>query len=160
MRDTSLVFPVNDRGEILLGHKRRGMGFGKWNGFGGKIEKGENMRECAARELFEESGLIADPKDFQLVADIYFDCPSNPEWSHGGEVYFVTKWQGNPHVSDEMEPKWFSLENLPYDEMWQADCHWIPLILSGKIIRGRITFAADGDTVTDYHFEEAILNDK
>ena len=38
MRDTSLVFPVAPDGRILLGRKRRGMGYGKWNGFGGKIE--------------------------------------------------------------------------------------------------------------------------
>ena len=72
MRDTSLVYPVRKDGRVLLGHKRRGMGAGKWNGFGGKREDGETMRECAARELFEESGLIADPKDFEAVGDLYF----------------------------------------------------------------------------------------
>ena len=41
MRDTSLVYPVGQDGRILLGRKKRGMGFGKWNGFGGKIEAGE-----------------------------------------------------------------------------------------------------------------------
>ena len=55
MRDTSLVYPIRKDGRILLGHKRRGMGAGKWNGFGGKREDGETMRECAARELFEEA---------------------------------------------------------------------------------------------------------
>src|SRR5690606_5287997 len=30
---------------------------GKWNGLGGKCEKDESYRECAARELFEESTL-------------------------------------------------------------------------------------------------------
>ena len=62
MRDTSLVFPVASDGRILLGRKRRGMGYGKWNGFGGKIEAGETMRECAARELFEECGLTVRPE--------------------------------------------------------------------------------------------------
>lgn len=75
MRDTSLVYPVRKDGRILLGHKRRGMGAGKWNGFGGKREDGETMRECAARELFEESGLIADPKAFEAAGDLYFHQP-------------------------------------------------------------------------------------
>ena len=57
MRDTSLVYPVDSRGRVLLGRKKRGMGFGKWNGFGGKIEKGETMRQCAVREL-RESGVV------------------------------------------------------------------------------------------------------
>ena len=81
MRDTSLVYPVRKDGRILLGHKRRGMGAGKWNGFGGKREDGETMRECAARELFEESGLIADPKAFEAAGDLYFHQPSDPSWS-------------------------------------------------------------------------------
>lgn len=72
MRDTSLVYPVGQDGRILLGRKKRGMGFGKWNGFGGKIEAGETMRECAARELFEESGLKARPEDLIPVGDLYF----------------------------------------------------------------------------------------
>ena len=76
MRDTSLVYPVRKDGRILLGHKRRGMGAGKWNGFGGKREDGETMRECAARELFEESGLIADPKAFEAAGRFIF--PSAP----------------------------------------------------------------------------------
>ena len=40
MRDSSLVFSVRKDGRILLGHKWRGMGAGKWNGFGGKREDG------------------------------------------------------------------------------------------------------------------------
>ena len=62
MRDTSLVFPLDGQGRILLGRKKRGMGYGKWNGFGGKMEIGESMRECV-RELFEECGLFAEEKD-------------------------------------------------------------------------------------------------
>jgi len=57
MRDTSLVYPVGQDGRILLGRKKRGMGFGKWNGFGGKIEAGETMREkrCASAQPVSSS---------------------------------------------------------------------------------------------------------
>ena len=136
MRDTSLVYPVRKDGRILLGHKRRGMGAGKWNGFGGKREDGETMRECAARELFEESGLIADPKAFKA-----------------GIVYFIYAWTGTVHLSDEMEPKWFLPEEIPFGEMWMADRVWLPMILKGNKIRGTIYFEKDGSTVYDYHFE-------
>lgn len=77
MRDTSLVYPLDGQGRILLGRKRRGMGFGKWNGFGGKLEPGETMRQCAVRELQEECGLTAAPEALELVADLYFDQPSD-----------------------------------------------------------------------------------
>ncbi len=154
MRDTSLVYPVREDGKILLGRKRRGMGYGKWNGFGGKIEEGETMRECVARELFEECGLIVPPSSLEMAGDLYFHQPSDPRWSHAGIVYFAKGWQGTPHLSDEMEPRWFDPSEFPYDEMWMADKVWLPLLLSGKKIRGIIYFAEDGETVYDYDFQE------
>ena len=154
MRDTSLIFPVRQDGSILLGRKKRGMGEGKWNGFGGKIEEGETMRQCGARELFEECGLAALPEDLEMVGDLYFHQPSKPEWSHGGIVYLARRWEGAPSLSDEMEPRWFMPENFPYEEMWMADKVWLPLIFSGRKIRGTIYFAEDGETVYDYDFQE------
>lgn len=44
-------------GDVLLGMKKRGFGVGKWNGFGGKVQEGETIRECARRETQEECGL-------------------------------------------------------------------------------------------------------
>ena len=141
MRDTSLVYPVRKDGRILLGHKRRGMGAGKWNGFGGKREDGETMRECA------------DPKDFEAAGDLYFHQPSDPNWSHAGIVYFIRTWTGTVRLSDEMEPKWFLPEEIPFGEMWMADRIWLPMVLKGNKIRGTIYFEKDGSTVYDCHFE-------
>ena len=44
-------------GGVLLGMKKRGFGVGKWNGFGGKVQEGESIRDCARRETLEECGL-------------------------------------------------------------------------------------------------------
>jgi 8-oxo-dGTP pyrophosphatase MutT (NUDIX family) len=52
-----------DRFEVLLGHKARGFGEGRWNGFGGKFDSGvdASVAASAARELLEEAGIaIAD----------------------------------------------------------------------------------------------------
>lgn len=153
MRDTSLVYPIREDGAILLGRKRRGMGVGKWNGFGGKIEDGETMAACAVRELFEECGLAADVAALSFVADLYFDLPSDPAWSHGGAVYFVHAWTGEAQATDEMEPRWFWPKDLPYDEMWEADRIWLPRLLSGERLRGTVRFAADGEHVTETELE-------
>ena len=58
MRPTTLCFIVNDQQEILLGRKKRGLGAGKANGLGGKREDGETFRQCAVRELFEETSSL------------------------------------------------------------------------------------------------------
>lgn len=89
-----------------------------------------------------------------MAADLYFHQPSDPEWSHGGIVYFARGWEGSPHLSDEMEPRWFRVEDFPYEDMWMADRVWLPMILWGKKIRGTIYFAEDGETVYDYDFRE------
>lgn len=44
----TLVF-VREAGKILLGMKKRGFGQGRWNGFGGKVEKGETILAGAKR---------------------------------------------------------------------------------------------------------------
>jgi len=56
----TLVFVVKG-GEILLGMKKRGFGKGKWNGFGGKVEKNESIPAAAQRGVqrrFEEICLL------------------------------------------------------------------------------------------------------
>jgi 8-oxo-dGTP pyrophosphatase MutT (NUDIX family) len=52
----TLVFVVRD-GKILLINKKTGLGKGKVNGPGGKVEKGESPEDCAVRECQEELGI-------------------------------------------------------------------------------------------------------
>jgi ADP-ribose pyrophosphatase len=40
---------VRKTNSILLGLKKKGFGEGKWNGFGGKVEKDETVTEGAVR---------------------------------------------------------------------------------------------------------------
>ncbi|HAT56868.1 MAG TPA: 8-oxo-dGTP diphosphatase [Veillonellaceae bacterium] len=154
MRDTSLVYPIRSDGKILLGMKKRGMGKGKWNGFGGKIEGQESMEECAVRELYEESGLEGRPCDLIYKARLFFEKPDEPSWNHWGFVYFLHVWKGNETSSEEMSPRWFAVDALPYAKMWKADKVWLPAVLAGAFVHGRITFGSDGDTVTGLTLEE------
>ena len=50
---STLVFIVRDD-QILLIHKKTGLGEGKVNGPGGKLEPGEDWLKCARREVSEE----------------------------------------------------------------------------------------------------------
>jgi len=80
-RHYSLVFVIRENEDggrsLLLGFKKRGFGAGKFNGFGGKQESGENMEECARRELREESGL--EGFDFEQLGYLVFNFQDNPE---------------------------------------------------------------------------------
>jgi 8-oxo-dGTP diphosphatase/2-hydroxy-dATP diphosphatase len=135
--------------KILLGMKKRGFGKGRWNGFGGKIKDGEDIKEAAIRELKEEAGL--DVMEMEKVGLINF------EFVESGELievpfFWVKDWNGNPRESDEMKPEWFHIDEIPYELMWPDDKHWMPLFLEGKKFRGRFTFDKLGN-ISDYHLK-------
>ncbi len=50
---------IHKGSQMLLGLKKRGFGKGLWNGFGGRIKKGEDIEVAALRELKEEVGIEA-----------------------------------------------------------------------------------------------------
>ncbi len=43
-----------------------------------------------------------------------------------GHIFEVQNYSGEIVESEEMEPKWFEIENMPYDKMWKADEFWHP----------------------------------
>lgn len=147
MRPTTLCFIVNDQQEILLGRKKRGLGAGKANGFGGKCEDGETFRQCAVRELFEETSLLAKPEDLEPVAILDFQFPYNEEWTHVNYVYLLRNYEGLPMETEEMEPFWTSFDKIPYDTMWAGDADWIPRVLNGELLKGKLVFGKNNDGI-------------
>jgi 8-oxo-dGTP diphosphatase len=65
----TLLFVIKD-GQILLIHKKRGLGAGKINGPGGRLEPGETPYEAAIRETQEEVGIT--PTDAVQVGELHF----------------------------------------------------------------------------------------
>jgi mutator protein MutT len=127
--------------EILLALKKRGFGQGYWNGSGGKIEPGETPEEAAIRETEEE--FCVTPRALEKVANITFNfLPTEAEesWKQHCTVFLVKEWAGQPQETEEMAPRWFKQNEIPYSEMWEADKIWIPLLLAGKKIQAEITF--------------------
>ncbi len=132
---------------VLLGHKKVGFGKGKWGGVGGKIEPGETPAVAAAREVWEETGLRVHEADLHYAAHLNFVFPFKPEWSQVVHVFVAHRWEGQARESREIVPRWFAVEEIPYEQMWD-DCHyWLPTVLDGKRLRARFEFNADNDTV-------------
>ena len=157
MRDVTLCFLMDEKGQdrrILLGMKKRGFGVNKWNGFGGKVEEGEEIPEAACREVFEEIGVIIPKEDLSKVGEIQFYFPHKNEWDQRVHVFFAGKWKGNPQESDEMKPGWFKLEEIPYSEMWVDDGYWLPLVLEGKKINAKFVFQPDNDSIIEHQIDE------
>ena len=45
--------------------------------------------------------------------------------------------------TDEAIPMWLKISQIPYDEMWEDDIHWLPQMLEGQTFKGYFEF--DGD---------------
>ncbi|TCS81050.1 NUDIX hydrolase [Tepidibacillus fermentans] len=45
---------------ILLINREQAPWMGRWNGIGGKLEKGETLKQSVIREVFEETGILLD----------------------------------------------------------------------------------------------------
>lgn len=123
--------------QVLLGMKKRGFGQGRWNGFGGKVEKGETILEAAKRELFEESSLKSD--DLKEIGLIDFEFVGDPQILEV-HVFTTSKFEGEPTESSEMRPQWFNVNDIPFDTMWPDDHLWFPLFLNGTKFKGYFLF--------------------
>lgn len=150
---TGTLCLVTDGNRILLGMKKEGFGAGRWNGFGGKIRDGETPESAALRELTEEAGISADASVLDRAATLTFHFSGNPEWQV--HVFRLNAWQGEPRESKEMRPGWHDISNIPYSEMWAADRHWLPLVLSGKKISADVFYKDfSNDVLEDFRWKD------
>lgn len=141
---------IHQKRKILLGMKKRGFGAGRWNGFGGKVDKEETIQQAALRELEEEAGITAlDAVEHGTITFIFDNDPVHLEV----HVFSATKYAGNITESDEMAPQWFSDDAIPYENMWADDKLWLPLLLEGKKFEGIFWFK-DKDTIRKYDLKE------
>ncbi|CAI9716750.1 8-dihydro-8-oxoguanine triphosphatase [Octopus vulgaris] len=110
---------IRESSRVLLGMKKRGFGKGNWNGFGGKVKVGEEtIEDGAKRELLEECGLVAPC--LNKIGELDFEFLGNPEIMEV-HVFKTDSFEGIPAESEEMHPRWFSIERIPYHQMWPDD---------------------------------------
>lgn len=134
---TTLCYVLNNKNQVLLIKKKKGLGWGKYNGPGGKVEKSETPQDGVIREVKEETGLILldiEPRGYiEFVTDgLGFD----------GRCYiFVSKkYKGNLIETDEARPHWVDISKIPCKNMWEDDEYWLPKVLSGGKTRTRFYF--------------------
>ena len=134
----TLLFVVQD-GQVLLIRKKRGLGAGKINGPGGKLDPGETPLECAVRETEEELCVRATGVSevgrlsFQFVDGMSLYC----------HVFRADDCQGEARETDEAIPHWTPVGNIPFDEMWADDREWFHLLLEHRKFEGFFDFNGD-----------------
>lgn len=140
----TLMFIRGSDGRLLMIEKKRGLGAGKINGPGGRIEPGETPLRAAIRETEEE--ICVTPFDIRESGFLQFQFVDG--LSIEGTVFTAGGYRGEPRETDEATPVWIAPEAIPYDRMWADDRFWMPEMLAGRWFHGRFLF--DGDTLLGY----------
>ena len=142
MRATLMFILDREQGRVLLIRKKRGLGAGKVNGPGGKLDPGETTTECAVRETQEELGVT--PLDPVKRGELWFQFVDG--LALYVDVFLATRWQGEAVETHEAVPLWTSVSAIPYDEMWADDRFWLGDLLTGtRCFVGKFLF--DNDTM-------------
>ena len=131
----TLMFVFRDN-EVLLIRKKRGLGKGKINGPGGKLEPGESLLECAIRETKEE--VCITPHTISPAGELFFQFVDG--LSIHCSVFRSEGYSGQPSETEEANPFWCSIDELPFDEMWEDDVTWFDLLIKKTYFTGNYIF--------------------
>ena len=135
----TLMFVVRDF-DVLLIRKLRGIGMGKINGPGGKIDPGETPLQSAVRETQEE--LHVTPLQPRKMGELSFAMSDLPDIHC--HVYMAREFEGTPTQTPEAIPRWTRIDQIPYDQMWADDKYWLPQMLEAdRTFIGRFWFESE-----------------
>lgn len=131
-------------GSVLLAEKGRTFAVGILNAYGGGLEGDETPKECAIREVRQESGIVVS--DLEEVGVVTFFIPHKGEER---EVHFfrVTAWSGEPVETPEMRnPQWFP--QYPLERMFPGDRIWLPFYLARKKFGGTVIYGPEFEVLS------------
>jgi len=106
---------IHKDGKVLLQKRKDNL---CWALHGGCVEVGEEVFEAAKRELFEETGLIANDMALYGVysgKDMLYTYPNGDEVFIVGIIYICSDFSGSAvqETNETSELRWFSVDNLP-----------------------------------------------
>lgn len=145
-RKASVVLLIDNDGKVCLARKKQSIhhengeisySLGTYNGYGGKMEDCDaTIFDTAIRELKDESGVVADKENLDLVTRVYFYIKKDDgsfESFMDVSFFFLKVWSGNPEEGKEMGvPTFFTENTMPYDEMMPADKVFFKKMFEGE----------------------------
>lgn len=64
-------------------------------------------------------------------------------------VFQTWEWSGIETESEEMIPKWFPEDSVPFDMMWPDDAYWFEYLLSNQNFNGRFVLTLTWSTLSE-----------
>ncbi len=127
MRNTTLCYIHNDRGQTLLLHrvkKENDLNRDKWIGVGGKFEDKESPEECLLREVQEETGLTLTAYRYRGVVTFVSD-EWETEYMH---LFTAHGFTGELIPCDEGTLEWVDDSVVPTLPTWEGDRLFLRLL--------------------------------
>jgi 8-oxo-dGTP diphosphatase len=145
----NLIFLL-ENGKVLLIRKKTGLGQGKINGPGGKLEPGETALEAAVREIYEELHLRVAPEDCEEMGVLRFQFVDG--LAMHVVVFRAFRYDGTPTETREAAPLWFGIDEIPFDEMWADDRYWLREMIGGRKFAADFIFSGEEMLWRDVRF--------
>ncbi len=127
MRNTTLCYIHNDRGQTLLIHrikKENDLNRDKWIGVGGKFEDKESPEECLLREVREETGLTLTSYRYRGVVTFVSDVWET-EYMH---LFTADGFTGELSRCDEGVLEWVDDDKVAALPTWEGDRIFLRLL--------------------------------
>ncbi len=140
MQLATLCYVINKDKTLMLHRikKKDDIHEGKWNGLGGKFEKGETPEECVIREVKEESGLtIRKPRLHGFITFPMFD--GKKDWYVF--MFTATDFKGKLIDSREGKLEWIQNNKLLELNLWEGDRIFIPWLFQDKFFSARFDYS-------------------
>lgn len=127
MKSTALCYIEKD-GKYLLIHrvkKKNDENHDKWIGVGGKLEDGESPHDAARREIFEETGLLANKLRYRGLVT-FVSNKYGTEYMH---LFTCADFSGELiPVCDEGDLEWIEKDKLLTLPIWEGDKLFLELL--------------------------------
>jgi 8-oxo-dGTP diphosphatase len=101
--------------------------FGKYNGLGGKLDRGEDVAACLRREIREEAGLECEVLSLRGTISWPGFGKHGEDWF--GFIFRIDRWSGQP-LPDNAEGtlEWVPVDQLLSLPIWEGDRYFLPLV--------------------------------
>lgn len=124
-----------DRQSVLMIHRTArhdDTAFGKYNGLGGKVERGEDVATAMIREVREEAGIEVTAMELRGTLSWPGFGRENESWF--AFAFLIAGWDGVPRTENpEGRLEWVALERIVAGDlpMWEGDRLWLPMVFDG-----------------------------
>lgn len=139
----TLVYALRD-GEVLLHRRVKPPNVGLWVAPGGKLDPGESPRECAIREMHEETGLEIETP---LLRGVMTEVSPRPDYQWLTFIFVATRFRGTLAPAPDIgEFRWLSV----------PDVFSMPIPPTDQIFFGRVVRLDDPPFLLKFTYDEEL----